>query len=181
MPRERIHKPYDFKEGYQSEQDRYRPDEASPGSVGDSLNFKFRNGAAIKRPGMTRFNSHNTGDQINNVIDYIRKDGTQYILGTHGQKVTQFPIANAALVDIVVGLTNNKRFGWTVFNNQLILGNQFDNNFKLGAALAQTNLGIVAPPNPATFNANVNGTMVPGNYFYMYTYMNSATTHESNP
>lgn len=181
MPRQRSHKVYDFKEGYQSEPDRYRPDVSRPGGVGDSSNFAYRNGAAIKRPGISAFNSHNTGDQINNVIDFIRKDGTQYVIGTHGQKVTQFPVANGALVDVVVGLTNNKRFGWTVFNNQLIMGNQSDNNFKLGLALAKTNLGIVAPPAAPTFNANINGTMVAGAYFYRFTYQNSTTTHESNP
>lgn len=118
-------------------------------------------------------------NKILNIIDYIRKDGTQKVIARWGTVLSESVSAHTGWTDIVTGLTLGKRQSWSIFNDHLITGNGTDNNFKYKTA--KTNLGIVAPPAAPTFNANINGTMVAGNYFYRFVYYNSSTAHKSNP
>lgn len=117
--------------------------------------------------------------KILNIIDYIQQDGTQFILAYGGTKIYRSITNQTDWSELVTGLTNGKRLGWIVFNDHLIYGNGTDANAKYKAA--KTNFGFGAPPAAATFNANTNGTMTVGNYFYKFVYFNSGTSHKGNP
>lgn len=148
-----------------------------PGSLIAGLNMNIDSlGRRRARRGASK--AFYVGAAVTSIYDYIKNDGTQYVLACAGTKI--YKKNGTSATEINSGLTNNLPWSMETMADLCVGVNGTDTPWKFDGTNF-SRLGIAKPANIPALALQAGGALPVGTYKYYFTFYDNATGHESNP